>query len=166
MDMDGWNNEKLQSALEGIRETESPGRRGGVSHYARVVYACFAEIQSLISEGFALATICDFLKKKCVLPDAADPRSFCRAYRRECSRREQSAKQKKMKARGAVKNDSTVKLAESTVTKTEPGLSPPQQYQAPVKPAGVSRLEPGNKFKIEPLNLDDLPDFESLTKRR
>jgi hypothetical protein len=130
-----------------------------------VVYACFAEIQSLISEGFTLATICGFLKKKGVLPTMADPRSFCRAYRRECSRREQSAKQKKMKAKGAVKNDGTVKLTESAVTKTEAGLSTPQQCKAPVKPAGVSRLEPGNKFKIEPLNLDDLPDFKSLTKR-
>ncbi|MDR1581006.1 MAG: hypothetical protein LBS35_11665 [Synergistaceae bacterium] len=163
--MDGLGNEKLQGSLAGIRETELPGRRGGVSHYARAVYACFDDIQALISEGFTLSTICSFLEKKGVPPAAADPRSFCRAYRRECSRREQSAKQKKAKAKEVAKHDSAVKLAESSAAKAEQGLSPPQ-YQAPVISAGATRLEPGNKFKIEPINLGDLPDFESLTKRR
>jgi DNA-binding transcriptional MerR regulator len=164
--MDDGVNGKLPGILADIRETETPGRRGGVSHYARAVYACFDEIRVLTSEGFTLATICDFLKKKGILPAGADARSFCRAFRRERMRREQAEKRKNAKKKGAAKNDGAVKLAGETSAKQEPGASAPQ-HQATVKPDdGRLRLEPGNTFKIKPINPNDLPDFEDLTKRR
>jgi DNA-binding transcriptional MerR regulator len=68
--------------LEELRETETPGRRGGEFIYARAVYAYFREIEELKAEGFTLATICRFLEKREILPAGSDPRSFCRAFRR------------------------------------------------------------------------------------
>jgi DNA-binding transcriptional MerR regulator len=167
--MDDENREnlgKLPGVLAGIRETELPGRKGGVFHYARTVYACFAEIQSLTAEGFTLSTICKFLERKGVLPPEADIRSFCRAYRREKTRRERSVRQKKAKVKEvSVKNDSAAKLMEATGAKREPAMTD-KQTPHPVKPKGGLRLNPDNTFKIEPINPDDLPNFENLTKRR
>ncbi|MDR1508028.1 MAG: hypothetical protein LBS53_00135 [Synergistaceae bacterium] len=164
MDMNDWDKGKLQGALVDIRATESPGRKSDVSSYARAVYACFDDIQALTSEGFTLSTICNFLEKKGALPAGADTRSFCRALRRERARREQAEKQKISKTRRAVKNDDTVKSEETTVTKEGTGLPAPA-YRTQAKPDGGPRLNPGNTFKIEPVNLDILPDFESLTKQ-
>jgi hypothetical protein len=158
--------EKLPGALADIRETERPGRRGGAFCYAGAVYACFTEIQALVSEGFTLSTICKYLEKKGVLPVGADTRSFCRAYRRERLRGERPAKQKKAKAREvSVKNDNSAKLTEATGAKQEPGMTGKQAPSA-VEPRGGLRLSPDNTFKIEPIDIDDLPDFENLTKRR
>jgi hypothetical protein len=164
--MDDLGGEKLPGALADIRETERPGRRGGVFYYAGAVYACFAEIQGLISEGFTLTTICRFLEKKGVLPVGADTRSFCRAYRRERSRRERPVMRKKTKVKEAsVKNDGAAKLTEATGAKQEPGMAG-KQTPPEVKSMGGLRLSPDNTFKIKPVDLDDLPDFENLTKRR
>jgi hypothetical protein len=165
--MDDLGNEKLPGALADIRETERPGRRGGSFCYAGAVYACFAEIQALVSEGFTLTTICRFLEKKGGLPAGADTRSFCRAYRRERSRRERYIRQKKTKTREApVKNDNMAKLTltDMTEVKQEQGMT--DKTPPPVEPRGGFRLNPDNTFKIEPIDPDDLPDFENLTKRR
>jgi hypothetical protein len=160
------SSEKLPGALADIRETEQPGRRGGAFYYARSVYACFAEIQGLVSEGFTLTTICKYLEGKGVLPAGADARSFCRAYRRERSRRERPVRQKKTKTREvSVKNDSMTKFTETTSTKQEPGTTG-KQTPLPIEPRGGLRLNPDNTFEIEPIDPDDLPDFENLTKRR
>jgi hypothetical protein len=165
-DMDEWSREKLPDMLADIRETELPGRRGGASHYAGAVRACFAEIQGLIGEGFTLFTICKYLEKKGVLPPGADARSFCRAFGRERSRRERPTKWKKAKIKEkSVKNDNTAKMMDATAAKQEPGLSP-QQCQSPIKSGARLQINPDNTFKIEPIDLDDLPDFENLTKRR
>jgi hypothetical protein len=61
--MDGICSKPL-GILAGIRDSESPGRRGGGFHYARAIYAYFTEIQELKAEGFTMATICKFLEKK------------------------------------------------------------------------------------------------------
>jgi hypothetical protein len=157
---------KLPGVLADIRETELPGRRGGVFHYARAVYACFAEIQNLISEGFTLSTICKFLERKGILPPGADVRSFCRAFRREKTRRERSAKRKSKNAKEAlVKNDNAVKLTETNNAKRETG-TPDIQTQPTVKPGGRLQVNPDNTFVIKPIDFDGLPDFGKLTKRR
>jgi hypothetical protein len=158
------NDAKLPSALADIRETEQPGRRGGAFCYARAVYACFTEIQGLVSEGFTLATICRFLEKKGVLPVGADTRGFCGAYRRENSRRERSARPKKTKAK-EVKNDGAAKLNGTTGTEREPD-TPAKQTIPPVKPRGGVLVNPDNTFEIRLINRDLLPAFEDLTKRR
>jgi hypothetical protein len=164
--MDDLGSEKLPNALADIRKTEQPGRRGGAFCYAGTVYACFAEIQTLVSEGFTLTTICKYLEKKKILPVGSDTRSFCRAYRRECSRRERPTRQKKTKVREvSVKNDNATKLTETTESKQEPDMTG-KQTPPPVEPRGGLRLNPDNTFKIEPLGPDDLPDFENLTRRR
>jgi hypothetical protein len=163
--VDDWGNEKLLGALADIRETERPGRRGDAFCYASAVYACFTEIQGLVSEGFTLTTICRFLEKKCILPAGADARSFCRAYRRERSRRERPIRQKKTKVREVSKNDDTTKLTETTGAKHEPSMTG-KRTPPLVEPGGGLRLNPDNTFKIETVDLDDLPDFENLTKRR
>jgi hypothetical protein len=164
--MDDESREKLSGLLAGIRETELPGRRGGAFHYAKTVYACFAEIQSLTAEGFTLSTICKFLEKKGVLPQGADARGFCRAYRREKTRRECSARRKKTKVREvSVKNSYTAKLTEVTEAEQEPGMTG-KQAPSPVGHRGGLRINPDNTFKIEPINPDDLPDYENLTKRK
>ena len=158
--------EKLPGMLAGIRETELPGRRGGAPHYARTVYACFAEIQNLTAEGFTLSTICKFLERKGVLPQGADTRGFCRAYRREVERRERPVRSKRAKAKEvSVRNDNAAKLTEATGAKREPAMIG-KQTPPPVEPKGGLRLNPDNTFKIEPIDPGDLPDYESLTKRR
>jgi hypothetical protein len=167
--MDDLGNENLPGALADIRKMERPGRRGGAFCYAGAVYACFADIQALVSEGFTLTTICKFLEKKGLLPTGADTRSFCRAYRRERSRRERPAMRKKTKAKEvSVKNDSAAKLTETTGAKQESGMTgmTGKQTPPPAEPRGGLRLNPDNTFKIEPIDLGDLPDFENLTKRR
>jgi hypothetical protein len=35
-----------------------------------------------------------------------------------------------------------------------------------VEPGSGARINPDNTFKIEPVDLDDLPDFGNLTRRR
>jgi hypothetical protein len=79
--------------LDEIRETETPGKRGGEFVYAQAVYGCFDEIEKLKVEGFTLTTICKYLERKGLLPANSDPRSFCRAFRRrrEAARRRQTA---------------------------------------------------------------------------
>jgi hypothetical protein len=167
--MDGENNvnlEKLPGMLADIRETELPGRRGGVFHYARTAYACFADIQNLIAEGFTLSTICKFLEKKGALPSGADTRSFCRAFNREKARKERSAKRKKTNVKEvSAKNDNAAKLTETSGVKRETGASA-MKTQSPAEPKGGPRINPDNTFKIEPVDLEGLPDFENLTKRR
>jgi hypothetical protein len=165
-DMDEWSREKLPDMLADIRETELPGRRGGASHYARTVCACFAEIQGLIAEGFTLSTICKFLEKKGVLPPGADVRSFCRAFNRERSRRERPAKRKRAKTKEeSVKNDNAANMMGATAAKQEPGMTGKQTPHV-TEPKGGLWLNSDNTFKIEPIDLGDLPDFENLTKRR
>ena len=160
------NMEKLPGVLADIRQTELPGRKGSVFHYARTVYACFADVQNLIAEGFTLATICKYLEKKGALPSGADTRSFCRAYRREKIRRERSVRQKKTTVKEvSVKNDNVAKLTEATGAKREPAMTD-KHTQPPVEPKDGLRLNSDNTFKIEPIDFDDLPDFKSLTKRR
>jgi hypothetical protein len=167
--MDDENRENLGNLpgiLAGIRETELPGRRGGVSHYARTVYACFAEIQNLTAEGFTLSTICKFLERKGVLPQGADTRGFCRAYRREVARRERPVRSKRAKAKEvSVRNDNAAKLTEATGARREPAMTG-KQTPPPLEPKGGLRLNPDNTFKIEPIDFDGLPDFKNLTKRR
>jgi hypothetical protein len=80
--------------------------------------------------------------------------------------RERLAKQKKTKTREvSVRNDGTVKLTETTGAEQEPGMTC-KQTTPTVESRGVSRLNPDNTFKIEPIDPDDLPDFENLTRRR
>jgi hypothetical protein len=163
---DDWDREKLSGMLADIRETELPGRRGGTSHYARTVRACFEEIQCLIAEGFTMFTICKFLEKRDALPPGADTRSFCRAYNRERLRRERSAKPKRTRAKEAsAKNENAAKPAVASEREKEP-CPPSQQYQTSVKPRDGLRVNPDNTFVIQPIDPDDLPDYESLTKRR
>ena len=160
------NHEKMPDMLADIRETESPGRRGGVSHYAGTVYACFAEIQNLTAEGFTLSTICRFLEKKGILPAGADARSFCRAFRREKTRRERITKRKGKNAKEAlVKNGHAVKSTEASNAKQETGMAA-MQTQQPVKHNGGFQVNPDNTFEIKPIDFDGLPNFEDLTKRR
>jgi hypothetical protein len=160
------NMEKLPGVLADIRETELPGRRGGVFHYARTAYACFADIQNLIAEGFTLSTICKFLEKKGALPPRADIRSFCRAFNREKARRERSVKRKKMNVKEvSAKDDNAAKFAEVIGAKRETG-APVMKTQSPVEPRCGPRINSDNTFKIEPVDCEGLPDFENLTKRR
>jgi hypothetical protein len=152
--------------LADIRETELPGRRGSVFHYARTVYACFADIQNLIAEGFTLSTICKFLEKKGALPPEADIRSFYRAFNREKARRVRSAKRKKTNVKEvSAKNDNTMKLTEITGAKHETE-APVMKKQSPIEPRRVPKINPDTTFKIEPVDLEGMPDFDNLTKRR
>jgi hypothetical protein len=166
-DMDEWSREKLPDMLADIRETELPGRRDGTSHYARTVRACFAEIQGLIAEGFTLSMICKFLEKKGVLPPGADNRSFCRAFNRERSRRERFVKQRKKGKikEESVKSDNEANLRNASAAKQESGMTR-EQTPSEAESKGGLRLNSDNTFKIEPVDLGDLPDFENLTKRR
>jgi hypothetical protein len=160
------NLEKLPGILADIRDTELPGRKGGVFHYARTAYAYFEDIQNLIAEGFTLSTICKYLEKKGVLPLGADIRSFCRAFNREKARRERSAKRKKANVKEvSAKNDNSAKLTEVTGAKRETG-APVIKIQPTVDPRCGPRINPDNTFRIEPVDPYDLPDFENLTKRR
>jgi hypothetical protein len=164
--MDDWSHEKLQGILAGIRETESPGRSGGGFSYARTVYACFAEIQNLTAEGFTLATICKFLETKGALPRGADRRSFCRAFRKERARRERPVKRKKSSVKEAsVKDDDAARLTETSGDTREMEV-PVMKKQSPIEHGSGPRINPDNTFRIEPVDIEDLPDFENLTRRR
>jgi hypothetical protein len=154
---------KFSGILDDIRETESPGRRGGEFPYARAVYACFSEIQGLMAEGFTLATICKFLEKKVALPASADTHSFCRAFRRELARRERAKpKERKVKAGEANKN-SVAKSATAPSARREPDNLPPQT-PAPVNPRSRLQVNPDNTFVIRPIDRSLLPDYDKLGK--
>jgi hypothetical protein len=147
--------------LDEIRAMENPGKRGGEFVYAQVIYACFSEIQKLKAEGFTLTTICKFLERKGTLPAGSDPRSFCRAFRRENIRRKQVAS-KEGNIRHTAKE--IVKTKENALKHEISGTSAKQEPEIPFVPAkpkmnpGV-QMNPDNTFKIAPIDPDDLPDI-------
>jgi hypothetical protein len=57
------------------------------------------------------------------------------------------------------------KFTETTGAKQEAGMTS-KQTTPTVESRGGLRLNPDNTFEIEPIDPDDLPDFENLTKRR
>lgn len=133
--------------LEEIRATEIPGKRGGDFFYARVVHSYFDEIEKLKSEGFSLATICNFLEKKGVLPPDSDPYSFRRAFRRKLARKSKISKEEGIKPK-------------EKVPKHEPKI--PVVSTQPTQSKNVragTQINPDNTFNITPVDPDDLPDI-------
>jgi hypothetical protein len=149
------------SLLDGIRETETPGKRGGEFFYAQAIYGCFDEIEELKAEGFTLTTICKYLERKEVLPTGSDPRSFCRAFRREAARRKQAVPKERDISDTTKK---ALKSKENAPKREISGTSAQQRPEASFTPAkpksgkpGV-QINPDNTFKIAPIDPDDLPD--------
>jgi hypothetical protein len=150
------------SLLGEIRKTEAPGRRGCEFVYAQVIYGCFGEIEKLKAEGFTLTAICKYLERKEVLPADSDPRSFCRAFRREAARRKQTT----LKERNI--SDTTKKTLKSKENAPKREISETSAQQrseasfTPAKPksgkSGV-QINPDNTFNIAPIDPDDLPDI-------
>jgi DNA-binding transcriptional MerR regulator len=156
------------SLLEGIRETETPGKRGSEFVYAQAVYGCFGEIEELKAEGFTLATICKYLESKGVLPAGSDPRSFCRAFRRrrEAARREQATLKERNKEMNI--SDTTKKTVTSKENTSKREISEasvrqePKVSFVPAKPKSGKpglQINPDNTFNIAPIDPDDLPDI-------
>lgn len=154
--MSDMNGKDLRGALADIRETEYPGRNGDFP-YARLVSACFEEIAELKDEGFSMATIRRFLEKKGALAPGSDPRSFCRAFRREFARRMRRAKSKGMRDKAAnvrsVASDRPVPA--ETKTKVVHESAKPNSR----KPARGLQVNSDNTFTIRPIDENDLPEI-------
>lgn len=154
--MNDTSGKDLRGALADIRETEYPGRNGDFP-YARLVSACFEEIAELKDEGFSMATIRRFLEKRGVLAPDSDPRSFCRAFRRESARRMRRAKSKGMR-------DKTANVRSVASERPTPAETKTKVAHEPVRP--VSRkstrgpqVNPDNTFTIRPIDENDLPEI-------
>ena len=83
---------KRISLVQRVRETETPGKYGAAFCYSKAVYAAFGEILALREEGFSMVAICKVMKSDGLLPKNANPYSFRRAFKREFTRREKTAK--------------------------------------------------------------------------
>lgn len=152
----------MNRILEDIRSTEVPGKHGGTFFYAQAIYACFGDIQELKAEGFTLATICKFLKKKSLLPPDADPHSFRRAFRREIARRKRTGKAKEVNVKkGSMIGDASKHEVSATDTKEKRNPVPSVSPVNPVSGKTELQINPDNTFKISPIDPDDLPDIKA-----
>jgi hypothetical protein len=152
--------ERLQSILEDVRETEAKGRKGGMFAYAAAIYRYFDDIRELTSDGYTFATVCKFLEGKNILPADSDPRSFCRAFNREASRRKRAAKSKK--AEGTHDTGKAAKPIGNSAKGAVLPVAAQKQAVVPTNPAPDPFnlvVAPDNTFNIRPIDPDDLPDL-------
>jgi hypothetical protein len=149
-DIDG-----MRKALEGIRASPGSGR---AAPFARVASAVFEEIESLRSERHTLADIRDALEAGGCLPEGSNPASLSKALCRERKRRG-IRQARPREAPGAGKPAKGVYSSEKPRGGAGLETAGGVQQGGPERNVPGMRLQPGNKFVIEPLDLEGLPEL-------
>jgi hypothetical protein len=86
--------EALEEAVQKLMEVENAlNTLGGAEsyRYAKIAFAAFDRIGALQGRGIRLIKICQAFEESGLLPQNANPRCFCQAFRREKARRGKSA---------------------------------------------------------------------------
>lgn len=99
----------LEEAVQKLLEMESTANSAEPYRYAKTVFAAFERIQALREKGIRLIKICKAFEESGLLPQNANPRCFCQAFRREKARR------------GKNVNSSTAQIDKTEHGKTEYG---------------------------------------------
>ena len=144
--------DEMRKALERIRASPGGGR---AARFAKVARAVFDEIESLRSERYTLIDICDALASEGCLPEGSNPGSLSKALCRERKRRDS-------RPHGA---PCVRKPAKDAYPGERPQSGANRETADDVQQGGTeraasgTRLKPGNRFEIEPIDLEGLPEL-------
>ena len=142
----------MRKALERIRASPGGGR---AARFAKVARAVFDEIESLRSERYTLIDICDALASEGCLPEGSNPGSLSKALCRERKRRDSrphGAPCVRKPAKGAYPGERPQSGANRETADDV-------QQGGTERAASGTRLKPGNRFEIEPIDLEGLPEL-------